>query len=244
MKYAFSIILLAILGFSAPAVAHETPAQTLRKASTKANAFLPQLRDRAQSEGITLTNDQLLFARDLLIGYYNQSSRANIANIVWLRVPKRLKSEFAIVVKLVGKLLDPIYGIEHMRYDDYFQLPPEVLQQKLREQRKHIVVFDDFTKFMTEDTQSIEQMELMGNYWEWIEETAPSRLTLFIIDEEGEIIRDPLFMFHSRINYVGNIYSKEFRGENGATIDMFSTEAIDLKNHNCNADLRRTISWN
>jgi hypothetical protein len=235
------IALLFCFLFGAPAFTSAAPSMPFEAATLHASSLLSHIKDRAKENGIELTNQQMLFARDILIGYYKRSSHAQKANIVWLRVPDAAKASFEVVLKLVTDFLDPEHGAEHLRLETYKILEPHLLEQKLREQKKHLVILDDFEQLFGPQsipTDYTKHFEIVDTYWEWILKKAPARLTLFVIDENGLLIRDPAFAGHVRLDFVGTNYGANNILEDGETIDFLGSEVIHLKD--CSHVLR---SW-
>jgi len=164
------------------------------------------IKEIAKSRNVTLSDQQISFARDLLTGYYEHGPNEQNANVVWLRIPKDSKQDFNSVFKLVTEFLDPDHGIEYLNFDSYLTTEPSSLEQKVRRRRQHIVALDDFNKLFVAHSDSAQhgrQLSSVDKYWTWIAENAPGYMTLFVIDEDGSVIRDPAFSHHLRVNYLG-----------------------------------------
>jgi hypothetical protein len=191
---------------------YSTMAQDAATTAATTMTSLASVKDLARKEGWELTTEQTLFASDALMGYYSRQMkpRHKQVNLVWLSVEKHLREEMTPVLRLVGKLIDSTHGIEHLRLHDYLILEPQLLTQKLREQRKHLLVMDDIAELHEIDMTAKQTPEISARlnraneYDDWLMMEAPEGLTIFVIDEDGFVLANMDPSFVSLIDFIGD----------------------------------------
>lgn len=224
------VVLSFIIVWLCNTVAYAHP-QFLEPSSV--GSIVAHVAELAGHQGLHLTNEQKLFARDMIVGYFRKPVDTRAANIIWLRVPRKMRSQFDPVLNLVIQTLSQQNGgFEHLRLADYMRRTPEAFARRMRSQQKHLIIFDDFAELnqIEFDVSQTEEMSARLNrgheYDKWVFFQASNAYTLFIIDHDEEILSEMDLEFRRRINYVGHRYWNVQSSE--TDLDALSTEGSEL----------------
>lgn len=153
----------------------------------------------AKLHGHALSPEQISFVGDVLIAYHDgEATRRNekTPNVVWLTPSVTDRLSQTQVLPYVVQFLDPrrpFEQIEHMHFQNYFQLEPELFIQKIKEQGKRFAILDDIADLNMYAISNagqlspggVEPTERAFNYAVHTMLLPPPHSTFFVVDQES-----------------------------------------------------------